>query len=264
MHLSIPGHLIRVPAPMSAPETPVESKAQAAARLTAEVGAVKRLRLAALATPAAARACMALRAWQSARLARTYADLLASPRYRSAALFFLNDLYGPKDFSRRDADVERILPKMTKILPAAALSSIADSVELDAISEALDAALLGAHAPIDNASQISETSYAAAYRAGSDPALRRRQLDLIEIIGRAMDRLTHIPMLYTTLKLMRAPARMAGLAELQGFLEAGFVTFRDMRGADEFIATIMTRERRLMEGLLAGRPDAFAGLTETG
>ncbi len=37
-----------------------------------------------------------LQRWQSARLARTYADLLASPRYRPAAAFFLDELYGSR------------------------------------------------------------------------------------------------------------------------------------------------------------------------
>ncbi len=34
-----------------------------------------------------------LRAWQSQRLARTYADLLADPRYRPACEFFLENIY---------------------------------------------------------------------------------------------------------------------------------------------------------------------------
>ena len=35
-----------------------------------------------------------LRAWQAGRLARTHADLLVSPRFHEAAVFFLTDLYG--------------------------------------------------------------------------------------------------------------------------------------------------------------------------
>ena len=73
----------------------------------------------------------------------------------------------------------------------------------------------------------------------------------------------------TTLKLMRAPARMAGLGELQRFLEGGFVTFKAMRGADEYLAIILRRETLLMERLLSGVPAplsgaVFAGLAETG
>jgi hypothetical protein len=48
--------------------------------------------------------------WQSARLARTYADLAAQPRYAPAVDYFLNDLYAPKDFTKRDAEMIRIYP----------------------------------------------------------------------------------------------------------------------------------------------------------
>lgn len=238
-----------------------ETRALASARLAAHLAAVARVRSAAYANPAGKAAAMRLKAWQSDRLARTYPDLLASARYRDAALFFLNELYGPKDFSQRDDDVERILPKLTALLPAAALSAIADAVELDELSEVLDQRVLHAHG-LDTA--ITETSYAAAYRAGSECAARARQIALTQQICTAVDKLTHIPMMLTTLKLMRAPAKLAGLFELQRFLEVGFSTFKGMKGADEFIGIILRRETRLMERLLADTPDPFAGLAETG
>ena len=59
------------------------------------LAAVARVRRAAYADPADKAAAMRLKAWQSERLGRTYPDLLASARYRDAALFFLNELYGP-------------------------------------------------------------------------------------------------------------------------------------------------------------------------
>ena len=55
-----------------------------------------------------------LRAWQAGRLARTHADLLASERFRQAALFFLNDLYGPNDLAAHVEDVRRIVPVMAR------------------------------------------------------------------------------------------------------------------------------------------------------
>ena len=238
-----------------------KTRKEAAAQIAAHLAVVAELRRSAYADPAAKAAAMRLKAWQSDRLARTYPDLLASPRYRDAALFFLNELYGPKDFSQRDDDVERILPKLTVLLPAAALSAIAAAVELDELSENLDQAVLHAHG-LDTA--ITETSYAAAYRAGSERAARERQIALTQEICTAVDKLTHIPMMLTTLRLTRAPARLAGLFELQRFLESGFVTFKGMRGADEFLAIILRRETLLMERLFTGTPEPFAGLAETG
>ena len=237
-----------------------ETRDAASARLAAHLAGVTQLRRHANADPAAKAAILALKAWQSARLARTYPDLLASPRYRNAALFFLNDLYGPKDFSRRDEDVKRILPKLTALLPAAALASIADAMELDELSETLDQAVLRALSP---GAPVTEAAYAAAYRSGSTHASRALQIKLTQRICTGVDKLTHIPLMLATLKLMRAPARMAGLGELQHFLENGFVTFKAMRGADEFLSIILRRETRLMERLIAAHPEPFAGLAET-
>jgi hypothetical protein len=55
--------------------------------------------------------------------------------------------------------------------------------------------------------------------------------------------------LRSSLKLMRAPARAAGLEDLQGFLERGFSAFAAMRGASDFLAVVDRRERALMAAL---------------
>ena len=52
--------------------------------------------------------------WQARRLRMTYADLAADPRYSAAIEFFQNDLYGAADFSRRDADLARVVPVMVQ------------------------------------------------------------------------------------------------------------------------------------------------------
>lgn len=51
---------------------------------------------------------------------------------------------------------------------------------------------------------------------------------------------------------MRKPASLAGLTELQSFLERGYAAFRKMGGADEFLALVIGRERQLMDTLFAG------------
>ena len=85
-----------------------------------------------------------MRIWQSERLARTHADLLASPRYASTATFFLSEIYGPKDLSRHEEEVRRILPLMSKVLPVAGLETVCDAIELNALSESLDADMVAA------------------------------------------------------------------------------------------------------------------------
>lgn len=208
-------------------------------------------------TPTADRAHLsAIKHFQRDRLARTHADLLETPRFRLAAQFFLDELYGVKDFTARDAELARIIPTMSRLLPAAALEAIADAVELDALSEQLDdelAALwMRASNGVEPVRQPTEAEYCDLYRGTDRPALRSRQIELIGQIGGALDRLVGRPMLYRILKGMEAPARLAGLARMQSFLVSGFEAFRAMKGADTFVRTVMERETALMDSIRAG------------
>ena len=51
---------------------------------------------------------------------------------------------------------------------------------------------------------------------------------------------------------MRKPAILAGLGELQDFLERGYAAFLDMGGAEEFLGLVVSRERAVLEALFAG------------
>lgn len=238
-----------------------DDKPSCASALRHHLLSAKRLRRQANDDPQAARKRLRLREWQARRLARTYADLLASERFGLAARFFLTDLYGPKDFSSRDEEVERILPLLQSLLPASALRTIALAVEVDALSEQLDAAMvaeLERNAAID---AIDEAAYAAAYRRVGDMADRERQIVLIRATGDALDRLAGKPLLSTLLKLMRGPAHLAGLADLHAFLENGFAAFVHMGSAGDFLDCIEQRERALLARLYAGVDAPFASFS---
>lgn len=233
-------------------------------RIRDQLTQVTTLRDAVRADPVAAQDRLLLRAWQAERLASTYPDLLASARYRPAAQFFLSDLYGPKDFAERDAEAARIVPTMTRMLPASALETFALAIELDCLSEILDGAMVEAlrkrQRRTDQPLLVSAETYAQAYRACGNPHERARQIELVAEIGHELDRLSRKPMLAAAIELMRVPAHAAGLGELHDFLEHGFKAFRHMAGAEEFLATIDRRERLLSQRLFAGEPDPFERL----
>lgn len=233
-------------------------KTAIAERLRENLARVQAIRNEANRQPIQAERRLRLKRWQVERLSRTYADLLVHPRYREAAEFFRSDLYGPRDFTQRDRDVERIYPALVRILPAGALEAVGTALELDALSEELDrdlAAILWDE--MKCADGIDDTLYAEGYRRAGKRPLRERQVAVINELGRDLDRLVRVPLLYTSLKMMRQPAKFAGLAELQGFLERGFTAFRDMGGADEFMDIIVRRETRILERIFAHHPGPF-------
>ena len=195
-----------------------------------------------------------LKLWQSRRLAKSYADVASDPRFRSATAFFLDDLYGPKDFSRRDREMLTIMPVMAKILPASAVETAALAIELEALSEDLDHRLARALPP----GPIDESAYAQAYRAGSTRAGRERQVELLIEVGHRLDALVKKPLVLRTLKLMRTPAKLAGLDGLQEFLERGFAAFRDMNGAGGFLALVGERESKILNQLFSGAVQPFS------
>ena len=189
----------------------------------------------------------ALKAFQQRRFSHTYADLLAGSRYGAAARYFLEELYGPKDFSARDAQFARVAPKIARVFPSDVAETVAVLSELHALSETLDTAMgleLGSE-------RIAPRDYIAAWQGVGRAPERDRQIDLTLAIAAQLDRITRLPLLRNALRLMRGPARAAGLADLQRSLESGFDTFRAMKGADEFIALIDARERALAAALFA-------------
>ncbi len=202
-----------------------------------------------------AAAVRAVKRYQHARFAHTYADLMAQARYAGAAEFFLTDLYGPADFTDRDAQFARIVPALVRLFPRDIVGTVAELAELHALSEQLDTRMgetrLKAAGPAE-AENLSGAAYGRLWRQVSDAGLREKQIVLMVAVGAALDRYTRNPLLRHSLRLMRGPAAAAGLGALQRFLENGFDTFRDMRGAEPFLRTIAERERELAAALFAG------------
>jgi len=193
---------------------------------------------------------LAVKRWQAQRLARTYPDLLASARYRPACEFFLEELYGAKDFEARDNEALRVVPKLARMLPERAVETMALAVELDETSESLDARVAQAiRLPIDAA------GYARAYRDTGTLAERQLQIDTVDRIGTTLEKLARIPLLSGMLHVMRAPAEAAGFGHLHHFLQSGFDAFQGMGAAGEFLRTIRARETALMNALFAGHTE---------
>lgn len=195
---------------------------------------------------------LALKQWQIKRLRATYADLVANDRYGAAAEFFLEELYGARDVDQRDAEAQKVAPKLASLLPARAVNALLLAVQLEEMAEQFDIEMARTiELP------ITEKNYAEVYRATGSQAERVRQIELAERIGKALEKLAKVPMLSTMLHMMKAPAAMWGLSHLHRFLQRGFDAFVGMRGAREFLQTTNRRELAINERLFAGDPDPF-------
>ena len=200
-----------------------------------------------------------LRQWQSQRLAGSFADFLADPRMRPAAQFFLSDLYADRDFSARDRDAARVLPMMARLLPEGLLHAAIDAIELATLSHGLDLRVAEqlSHRR-DPMAPITPADYGRAYRHRGLRRLRRHQIELVLRVGHALDAAVQRHGIYKLLRAARLPAQLAGLSELQAFLERGFEAFDALGGAQDFLSRVAAREREVSERLFAGHPRPFA------
>jgi len=203
--------------------------------------------------PAARERLAELQRWQSQRLLRSHADLRASARYRSAVEFFFQELYGGGDPRARDRDLKRVHRVMERLLPREALRAMMLAIELELLSQELDAEVVRGlpRGP------VTVASYATGYRGAGRRPDRERQIELLGIIGSYLDHVVRKPIIHSLVRLARGPAHAAGFGSLQEFLERGLDAFEAMHGAGEFLSTIRERELRCMERVFAGTPDPF-------
>jgi hypothetical protein len=165
------------------------------------------------------------------------------------------EIYGARDFSQRDREALRVVPRLARMLPERAVETLMLAVELDEMSEQLDVRVAARiRLPIDDA------GYALAYAEAGTPHERLAQIEHVERIGRALEKLARLPLLTGMLHLMRGPAEAAGLSHLHLFLQRGFDAFKAMGPAGEFLQTIREREIRLMERLFAREAAPFRDL----
>ena len=199
-----------------------------------------------------------LRAWQSRRLARTYQDLLDDERHRPACEFFLDDIYGPYDFSQRDHDIEQMYAFTRRFVPDTMLRPLAVTVELHQLSETLDRKLLDVLLnQLSVTDAITPELYAEGYRLCDNYATRVYQIELIEEICERIDGIVRNPLTGPTLSVAKRPLRSSGHVALVNFLERGYTSFKHMHGSQHFRATIKQRELSLLDRMYAGEVNPF-------
>jgi hypothetical protein len=199
-----------------------------------------------------------LRGWQCERLAKTHADLLADARYGPAFRFFLSDLYAPRDFSKRDQDVERLYALLSRALPAQTLQLLAEVVELNRLTQRLDRVLSDVLAERLGVTDVITTqAYAEGYRLCDNYDERLRQIALIKTVLLQVGDGARLRLVGATMRLARIPAQRAGWGDLYDLLARGYAVFRPLRDVRTFVERIEQRELRLLERIYAADADPF-------
>lgn len=188
-------------------------------------------------------------AWQSERIGQTYADVAKIPRFHDAILYFQHDMYGTKDYSKRDHDVKKIYPIIERLLPNRMLQILTYVLELNALTMQLDQAQAQKLEHMNALKNIEHQQYATAYRLSASKEQRSKQIDLVLQIGDELNRLAGKQYLMGVLRLSRKPAQKLGIGELHGFLERGYHAFMKMKDAKPLIKVIYEREHAILNNI---------------
>lgn len=183
--------------------------------------------------------------WQCKRLLVSHQEMYQQKRFKPAVEFFINELYGPNDFSQRDQDIARIVPKMSKFLPEKALQSLASALHLNTLSFELDFDLAKQLVGVD----ISRDSYAKAYVNCDNLATRQQQIDYIRTLGNDLADVVKMKGISSLLFISRKPAKMAGVLALHEFLDKGFKSFKNLGNVEDFITPVVNKEHEIMQQL---------------
>ena len=120
---------------------------------------------------------VAVKRFQHARFTHDYAALLVEARYCEATRVFLEGLYGPEDFAARDAQFERVIPWMARVLPEEVMCTIANLIELHSLTEELDQQMAAAL----NSANLDDRSYRGTWGPGR--ATRRSPASTDTLVG---------------------------------------------------------------------------------
>lgn len=227
--------------------------ASAADRIRTHLDRVHQLRLQAQVAGLAV-AVNEVKELQARRFRATYADLIRDPACAPATRFFLDELYGVRDFAQRDAQFGRIAGALERLFPEAVAQLAVDLAETHALTEVLDHELARHWLALDPGLERAER-YMRSWRLANDRPARERQLAVVQHMGRELQRLTRMKPLRLALRMMRNPARAAGLDALQHFLESGFDAFAALGDARRFLDTISERESRWIDTLFDAPPE---------
>ncbi len=188
-----------------------------------------------------------LQDWQCRRLWTTHQELSQRPHYHEAMAFFVDELYGPKDFSQRDADLARVIPMLVKVLPEKAIAALDNALYLNALSYDLDMAMVQALA----GRSLNRQHYAQAYFAVGRESDRRSQIDGIRELGQRLNEVIQIRGVGMIIRFARKPAELAGLLTLHEFLEQGYLAFKGLGKIEGFITPVVETETAIMQQLLS-------------
>lgn len=184
----------------------------------------------------------ALQKFQSARLGRTYKDLIDDPEYEKIGHFFFEKLYAPEDFSFRDTSIKKLHKLLRGKIYSGIISAVSKVIELHELTDLLDDRMVEQMMAMGIGEDMDMEQYQAVYRSLDNYDQRIYQIGLGAEVTQVFYKLSKKWIVAASLNTVRTAAHLIGMGKIIDFVYEGYEGFRAIDDIDYFIETVDTRE----------------------
>lgn len=203
-----------------------------------------------------------VQAWQKMRMQRTHHAHFSEKNNQLMAEYFLNRLYGGRDFDALAQQIERLMGyahKAEKMIPENAIKTGTLGITLAILAVRLDeqvAQQLLKDYPENT--PINDEMMRLIYLKLNQEQDRLKQLDLLDTLGISLDKYMRSFIIYTAFKMCKGAAQKYHFEVMYEFMQDGFIAMKPLKSAEQFVKHFTTIEREIIAKVHAGDLNPFA------
>ena len=197
-----------------------------------------------------------VQAWQKQRMQRTHAKTFAEKQNILMSEYFLNRLYGGPDFDALAGQIARLMKyvhKAEKLIPENAIKTGTSGVALAILAVRLDEQvamqLLQDYHPNE---ALTDEMMRLTYLKLDQGQQRLEQLDLLDQLGKSLDKYMRSFVVYTAFKMCKGTANKYHFQIMYEFMQDGFLAMKPLTSAEKFVQDFTAVERQIIHKVHAG------------
>ena len=197
-----------------------------------------------------------VQAWQKQRMQRTHAKTFAEKQNILMSEYFLNRLYGGPDFDALAGQIARLMKyvhKAEKLIPENAIKTGTSGVALAILAVRLDeqvAMQLLQDYHLNEA--LTDEMMRLTYLKLDQGQQRLEQLDLLDQLGKSLDKYMRSFVVYTAFKMCKGTANKYHFQIMYEFMQDGFLAMKPLKSAEKFVQDFTAVERQIIHKVHAG------------
>ena len=202
-----------------------------------------------------------VQAWQKQRMQRTHLKAFAEKQNVLMAEYFLNRLYGGPDFDALAQQIARLTKyahKAEKLIPDNAIKTGTAGVSLAILAVQLDEQvamqLLQDYHPYE---PLTDEMMRLTYLKLEQMQGRLKQLDLLDQLGKSLDKYMRSFVVYAAFKMCKGAANKYNFNVMYDFMQDGFLAMKPLKSAEKFVKDFTAVERQIIEKVHTGDLQPF-------